>query len=118
MQNINYDKVLKGGAITVTFGGVDYEVKEPTMGQLIDFKKESAKINDVDDVFEVAAQIKKIIHTIYADIPKETLDSYPHKALYAILDDVTAIVHEYMLPPGFSEGSTGNTPKKKLTFTK
>ena len=122
MKDINYDQVLKGNVITVTLKGKKYEVQEPYMGRILDFQRESEKIKGLDDVVKAAMQIKKIIRTVYTDIPEKDLDGYSPKALYHILADVTKFVRESMLPEVIKEEQivkevTAKKGKKKLTTT-
>lgn len=120
MKDINYDKVLKGNVITITLKGKKYEIQEPSMGRILDFQRESEKIKELGDVVEAAKQIKRIIRTIYTDIPEEDLDDYSPKTLYRILADVTKFVRESMFPEVIKEEQvlkevTAKKGKKKLT---
>lgn len=114
MQDINYDEVLKGNVITITLGGEKYEVQEPTMGKILGFQRETEKLKGVSDVVKASSQIKKIILTVYTNIPEKALNGYSPKALYRILGDITKIVKESMLPEAIDD-TDKNLPKKKLT---
>jgi hypothetical protein len=122
MNDIDYDKVLKSNVITITLKGKRYTVSEPSLERILAFQRESEKINEVKDVAEAAMQIKRVIRTVYTDIPEKALDDYSPKILYRILADVTSIVKDSMLPEFTKEVQEPKEKvvkkgKKKMTTT-
>lgn len=118
MQDINYDEVLVNSVITITIKGKAYQVQEPSLEAILKFEEASAKLVDIKEIKDVAAQVIKIIRTVYINVPSEAFDGLSPKFLYKILFDIKKMVQDSMLPEFVdAQKVTGDDqpPKKKLT---
>ena len=118
MQDINYDEVLCGDVIAITFKGIKYDIQEPSLDVILNFERETAKLSDVSKAGgqeEVAGQIVRIIRTVYKDIPEEAFNGLPPKALYKMVADISSMVQESMLPEfvEVEKSKDKKTPTKK-----